>query len=226
MSDYRDPKTLSYLGEDARQDEKGNIYNKNGYLVQKSQQQLAEEAQAQREYEAYRQNNKRMVDDAIRNAGGIFHMPHINFGLGGILLVGIYALGILYGIALFLESPSGERMFMQIEDFFSGVFFHIGAFLLAWPQTFTEMFDHWFYLPELLIGVFLIYYLLKTADDNGFYREDGFKCFLPYLIIEGIRALFLRDIYFTKLACILRAFGLGIGLCIIVAILKKIFIRY
>ncbi len=149
-----------------------------------------------------------MFKEAIKKAGGLFHMPKFNFSIGftGLLLIGFFVVSFLWGVMLFLNSPDGARAIRSVSDFFSDVDFHIAAFLFAWPQTFSEMSDYWFYLPELLIGLFLLYYLIKTTDDSDFYREDGIRCFAPYLLIEGIRALFLNSYVFTKLACIVRTF--------------------
>ena len=231
MGDRIDPKNLHRASDGTLRDYQGNIRNEAGYMIAPTKETIArntKQIQARTEdAEKRRAQFDEMIGSAVRNAGGWFHMPGINFGLGfaGIFMIGFFGLSILAGLMLFLESPDGERTIRSIGDFFSSVGFHIAAFLFAWPQTFSEMFKHWFYLPELLIGLFLLYYLIKTAQDNGFYKEDGLKCFAPYLLIEGIRALFLKDPGFTKLACILRGCGLGIGLCLLVWIARKILIR-
>ena len=226
---YRqDPNTLRDQGNGTRIDNKSNLYNDQGYLIQKSAQQLQEEAAAQQEIEDYRKWEHGLWKNAINKAGGIGYVPkfHISLGFVGWFFIGFFVLGFINGFALFLDSPVGREMIYDIGNFFARVLFHIKAFLFAWPQTFTQMFKHWFYLPELLLGIYLVYYLLKTADDQDFYREDGFKCMIPYLAIEGIRALFTKGYEFTKLACILRGLGLGIGLCIIVKIARRILIRH
>lgn len=231
MPERTDPKNLHTAGDGTIRDFEGSIHTKEGFLKEKSPQRIAREARSQSVQTQKTINHaaqeRKMIKDAVKKAGGLFYLPKFNFSLGfvGWFFIGFFALGLLSGLSLFLESPDGERMIGNVGSFFSSVGFHIAAFLFAWPQTFSELFDHWFYLPELLVGVFLLYYLIKTASDNGFYREDGIKCLAPYLLIEGIRALFLRDPEFTKLACVLRGLGLGIGLCILVWIARKILIR-
>ncbi len=231
MADRIDPRKLHTAPDGTKRDYEGSIRNNQGFLISKSPERIRREAQqAQQEQQIINDHiaeEKEMFRNAVKKAGGLFYVPRLRFNIGfaGLFLIGFFVLGFLAGFKLFLESPDGTRMIRNIGDFFSMIGFHIAAFLFAWPQTFTQMFDHWFYLPELLLGIFLIYYLIKTADDSDFYREDGIKCMVPYLLIEGIRALFLKYSEFTKLACILRGLGLGIGLCIIVWLLRKILIR-
>ena len=226
MPERADPRNLHRASDGTVRDYEGSIYNENGYLLEKSPDRIARETQSQ-SFDDYIAQDVEMFNDAANKAGGMFYVPKpkVNLGFAGIFLIGFFVLSFLMGLLLFLGSPDGDRLLRNIGNFFSEVGFHIAAFLFAWPQTFQELFDHWFYLPELLIALFMIYYLIKTADDNDFYREDGFKCIAPFLLIEGIRAIFLRDPFFTRLACILRAFGLGLGLCIVVWILKKILVR-
>ena len=235
MAEQKDEKYLHVASDGTKRDYEGSIYNENNYLVSKSPDRIAREAQSvdatpppkQTITVDYSAQEKQWFKDAVKKAGGLVHLPRFNLNLGfaGLLLIGFFVLSFLTGIKLFLDSPDGKLMIRNIGDFFSQVGFHLKAFLFAWPQTFSEMFKHWFYLPELLLGVYLLYHLIKTADDDDFYREDGVKCIVPYLLIEVIHAVFLKDPNFTRLACVLRGLGLGIGLCLIVKIARKILIH-
>ena len=242
---YReDPSRLYSQGNGTYKDADGNIYNAQGYRIAESQKTIHTRQQAQAYTQQQRQQEQQMWRNAWNKTGGLpnyLSKPFRGLGssLGGFMKL-FFGLLIFFAVLL-VVLPLILSLFGVITNVFKTIGHLMGTFFLSWPRTFPyigralghwNLFKHfgtyWPYLPELLLGVFIpvkyVQTIKKVEDDDVFRTEDLLKCALPFLAIEVLH-FFTHNGHveaITFLEALFRGAGLGVGISLIVAIVKKI----
>ena len=121
MADRIDPKYLHRASDGTIRDNYGNIRNEQGDMIAPTNETIAREAQQSQTLEEDKARRdaelNEMIGNAVRNAGGWFHMPRVNVSLGfaGWFMIGFFGLSIFFGFMTFLEArtvadmPTGIR---------------------------------------------------------------------------------------------------------------------
>ena len=164
----------------------------------------------------------------IRNDNSFAHdHKFVLLLLGGILiLMAPFALKYYFGI---ITAILGS-LFAPVGRFFAALF-------SAWWKTpglclealkkwnlFRHFGQYWPYIPELIMGI--VYPVRQIigfgngACDEIFGTDDFWKCFAPFMIIELLHWFTYRALTFGGF--LTRGLGLGLGMCLIIAVIKKI----
>ena len=249
MSKRSDPNKLYDQGNGTYyKDTDGNLYNANGYLIHESQWTI----EARKQNEFYRQQQmlreQQMWKDAWNKTGGLprylthpFSSSGLHIGSIVKLVIGIY---IFFAVVCFVI-PFLLNLFGFVSRIFKVIADLAATFIMAWPKTFKcfglafkewNLFKHfgtfWSYSPELFLGLLISVMMIRSAanfNDDTFEAKDFFKCAVPFMLIEILHYLTQNraidttgSFTFTFAQSIVRGFGLGIGICLIVFVGKKI----